>query len=85
MTKEQKINLIFNILFQYEKVLDKFSSISEQDYLNYLDRVYVLFLGYENEEIAANIKGLYKLGTQANHSTVKRIVFHIIRLLKEGV
>lgn len=81
MVKEQKINEIFNILVQYEKVGIE---INEEDYVSYLDRLYTWYSGY-NEEIAVGIKGLFKLKMEANHDSVKRMVFHLISLIeREG-
>lgn len=81
MNKEQKINEIFNILVQYEKVGIE---ITEEDYLSYLDRLYTWYSGY-NDNIAFGIKGLFKLKMEANHDSVKRMVFHLISLIeREG-
>lgn len=81
MVKEQKINEIFNILVQYEKVGIE---INEEDYVSYLDRLYTWYSGY-NEEIAVGIKGLFKLKMEASHESVKRMVFHLISLIeREG-
>lgn len=82
MDKRHKIDSIFNILFQYEKIFEEESDVTEETYKNYLDNLYVLFLGYGNDEIAMNIKGLYRLGTSAPHNTVRRNVFHMIGILE---
>lgn len=84
MEKRQKINEVFNILIQFEKI-DKEDNVSEDSYRNYLDRLYVWYLGYGNNEIAMNIKGLYDLGKMAKHESVKRVVFHIISLINKEV
>lgn len=81
MDKQQRINSIFNILFQYEKIFEEDSETTEETYKSYLDNLYVWFLGYGNDEIATNIKGLYKLGVLASHDTVRRNVFHMINIL----
>lgn len=81
MNIEQKINEIFNILVQFEKIEEKDSGVTENTYKSYLDRLYIWYLGYGNDEIAIGIKGLYDLGKKANHDSVKRIVFHMIDLL----
>ena len=81
MDKEQKINEIFNILVQYEKVGVE---IQEEDYLSYLDRLYTWYSGY-NDNIAFGIKGLFNLSTTAEHDSVRRMVFHLISLIeREG-
>lgn len=85
MNKEQRINEIFNILVQFEKIEEDNSNVNEFTYKNYLDRLYVWYLGYGDNEISTAIKGLYDLGKNAKHSSVKRIVFHIIGLLDKKV
>lgn len=83
MSKEQRINAIFNILVQFEKIFESNSSVTEETYRNYLDRLYIWYLGYGNEEIATCIEGLYNLGAKAKHDSVRRSVFHIIDLLNK--
>ena len=85
MNKEQRINAIFNILVQFEKITDPYSSVNEQTYRGYLDRLHVWYLGYGNDEIAIGIKGLYDLGEHAKHESVKRTVFHMIDILSKEV
>ena len=85
MTKQQRIDSIFNILVQFEKIDVPLSGVTEESYQNYLDRLNVWYLGYGNDEIACSIEGLYKLGAKAKHETVKRIVFHIIDILDKEV
>lgn len=79
MNKEQRIDEIFNILVQYEKIG---TEITEKDYISYLDRLYTWYIGY-NEEIAFGIKGLTKLGIDVDHDSVKRMVFHLISVVKK--
>ena len=82
MTKSQMIDSIFNILVQYEKVYDNNSKVQLIDYLNYIDRLYTFFNGY-NPEIAIMLKGIYNLKEQNEHDSVKRAVFHMISLLQK--
>lgn len=85
MNKKNKIDRIYEILIQYEHLKNKEPNITEVSYKNYIDRLSVWYLGYGNEEIACSLKGLHKLGLEASHETVKRIVFHIINIIdKEG-
>lgn len=81
MNKKERIDRIYEILIQFEKIPEKDSTTTEQSYCNYIDRLYVWFLGYGNEEICCMLKGLYKLGNRTKHDTVKRTVFHIINIL----
>lgn len=82
MTKSQMIDSIFNILVQYEKVYDNNSKVQLIDYLNYIDKLYTFFNGY-NSEIAIMLKGIYNLKEQNEHDSVKRAVFHMISLLQK--
>lgn len=50
MTKKEKIDDIFNILIQYEKIKEENSGIDVNTYQNYLDRLSVWYTGYGNEE-----------------------------------
>lgn len=83
MSKEQRINSIFNILVQFEKIFESNSSVTEETYKNYLDRMYIWYLGYGNQEIATCIEGLHELGAKAKHDSVKRSVFHMIDVLEK--
>lgn len=85
MDKKKRIDSIFNILFQFEQIFEKDSNVTEESYRGYLDRLYIWYLGYGNNDIATYIKGLYNLGASAEHETVRRGVFHIIKLLEAEV
>ena len=81
---EKRINKIFNILYQFEQIDVEDSDITKESWLNYLDRLYVWYLGYGNEEIYVAIKGLKESGGNIDHDTVKRVVFEIIKILQKG-
>ena len=83
MNKEQRINELFNILVQFEKIHEIGSGVTEATYKHYLDRLYIWYLGYGNNEIAIGIKGLFNLGKDARHDSVKRIVFHMIDVINK--
>ena len=83
MDEEKTIGELFNILVQYEKISDPSSNVTERTYRSYLNRLYIWYIGYGIEEIATHIKGLYKLGSSAQHDSVKRSVFHMISILKK--
>ena len=85
MTKKQKIDGIFKILVEFENFQTNKSNTTLESYLSYLDRLCVFYLGENNEEAYKNIKGMYILGGNVSHGTVKRIVFHIIGLLDKEV
>ena len=85
MTKKEKIDGIFNILVQFEKIGEAESHVTAETYDNYLDRLTVWYMGYGNDEIVCGIKGLHELGAEANHDTVRRMVFHLIDILDKEV
>lgn len=85
MDKKHRIDSIYNILIQYEKIFEENSGVTEETYKSYLDRMYVWYLGYGNDSISTCIKGLFSLGLNANHDTVKRSVFHMIGILDREV
>ena len=85
MDKKQRIDKIFNILVQFEKIQDIGSGVTEETYQNYLDRLSVWYLGYGNEEAYCGLHGLYQAGANPEHETVKRMVFHKIDILDNEV
>ncbi len=84
MNIEKRINEIFNVLVQYEKIFEEDSSVTEETYKRYVDRLYTWYYGADYEEIYNLLKGLYNLGQKATHQNVKSTVFHIIQLLQRG-
>lgn len=85
MDKRKRIDRIYEILVQFEKLQNNESNVTEESYKRYIDRLVIWYIGYGNEEIEYALKGLYKLGIQASHETVRRIVFHIISILDREV
>ena len=85
MTKKERIDGIFNILVQFEKIGEAEGQVTSETYSNYLDRLTVWYMGYGNDEIVYGIKGLHELGAEANHDTVRRMVFHLIDILDKEV
>lgn len=83
VTKKQRIDSIFYILVQFEQLTNQEAGVTEESYRNYLDRINIWYLGRGDEKIGYAIEGLKKLGKEATHETVKRIVFHIIDILDE--
>lgn len=79
-----RIDEIFNVLVQYEKAVDKEDTSATLDsYLGYVDKLYVRYFGQNHSEISAYLRGLYLLGADAHHDTVKRVVFDIIHILEK--
>lgn len=85
MFKKERIDRIYEILIQFEKLQNKKTNVTEFSYKNYINRLITWYVGYGNEEIEYYLRGLYKLGVQADHDTVRRIVFHIIGILDKEV
>ena len=84
MKKKEMISQIFKILLLYEDVYKNDNNITEKDYIGYLDRLYVYWLGVGSSEIYNILKGLRILGINANHKIVKSMVFHTINLIEKG-
>ena len=84
MEKKELISQVYKILLLYEDAIDINSSVCENDYLGYLDRIYVCWVGIGNKEVYYIIKGLKSLGLEAEHQTVRSMVFHIINIIEKG-
>lgn len=84
MGKEKEISSIYKILILYEEVEKDKSLDNINSYLNYLDRLYVYWLGNGEKEIYEIIKGLWRLGVDAGHKRIKSMVFHMIDIIKKG-
>ena len=82
--KNKVIGKLFYILCQFEKARDETSDVTMQSWRNYLDRLYVWFLGYGKPEICVAIKGLQTAGKELKLDTVRRVVFDMISIIKEG-
>lgn len=83
MGVKKDIDLFYKIIALYEDMQDNANKVDENSYIRYLNRLYVLYLGKENEEIYNLINGLIKLGSEASHDTVKSVAFHLISLVTE--
>lgn len=81
---EKEISSIYKILVLYEEIEKNESLDNIDSYLNYLDRLYVYWLGIGEKEIYEIIKGLWVLGKNAGHKRVKSMVFHLIDIIKKG-
>lgn len=78
------ISPIYKILLLYEDVNNPNETVTEAEYLKYLERLYIRYLGYGNREIYETIKGLSTLGTSISHAMLKSSVFHLIDLIEKG-
>lgn len=75
---------IYKILLLYEDVFEPTSTVTEGDYLTYLDRIGTYYLGAAQMDIYRYIRGLRSVGVNLDKATVKTIVFHICGLVKGG-
>lgn len=85
MDKKEIISQLYKILLLYEDAINLHSSVKEQDYLGYLDRVYIYWRGIGCGDIFNIIKGLHSIGLKAEHHTVKSMVFHMIDVAQKVV
>lgn len=83
MDRKREIASVYKILGLYEDMCTA-NGVTQRDYLTYLDRVYVMYLGTGDKEIYGMLKGLWELGPEAGHARVKSVVFHIIDLISKG-
>ena len=83
MDKNREIAGVYKILGLYEDMCTS-KGVTKKDYLTYLDRIYIMYLGTGDKEIYGMLKGLWELGPEAGHSRVKSVVFHIIDLISKG-
>ena len=79
--KEKDISSIYKILILYENINDSEGNINS--YLNYIDRLYVYWVGVGAKEIYEILKGLWTLGVEAGHRRVKSMVFHMIDIIEK--
>ena len=78
------IKSIYKTLLLFEDISDINSEVTESDYRSYLNRMFVLFSG-KNDEICEYLNGLIVLGGTATLENVKSTVFHFIKLIDKGV
>lgn len=78
------IGKLFSVLCQFEKIDDITSEVTLQSWCNYLDRLYIWFLGYGNQDVCVALKGLQLAGKELKLDTVRRVVFDMISIIKEG-
>ena len=83
MDIEKEIASIYKILILYENIENKENLIDIESYLNYIDRLYVYWVGIGEKEIYTILKGLWALGANVNHKRVKSMVFHMIDIIKK--
>ena len=84
MNVKKRIDSVYKIFALRLSLEDENSDVTWDGYKKYLERLYVWFLGYGNEEIYSSILGLKKSYKETSLDTVKTIVFHIIHILEKG-
>ena len=83
MNIEKDISSIYKILILYENIENKENLVDIDSYLNYIDRLYVYWVGVGEPEIYTILKGLWLLGANVTHKRVKSMVFHMIDIIKK--
>lgn len=78
---KKDIASIYKILILYENLSNE--DITIDSYLNYIDRLYVYWVGVGDKEIYEILKGLWILGLNAGHKRVKSMVFHMIDVIEK--
>lgn len=84
MNIEKEINNLYKILALYEELGKENSVINLDSYLNYIDKLYVRWIGINNSNIYNSLKGLWILGESAGHKRVKSTVFDMISQVERG-
>lgn len=82
MNKTEEIDSLYKILALYEDIYNDKSPITLNSYLNYIDRLYVKWVGIGQADIYNTLKGLWVLGENAGHRRVKSMVFHMISVIE---
>lgn len=85
MNKSKEIDSLYKILALYEDIDNEESPITIESYLNYIDKLYVKWVGINNSDIYNSLKGLWSLGKEAGHRRVKSTVFNMISELEREV
>lgn len=81
---KRRIDSVYKIFALRLSLENKDSDVTWEGYQKYIERLYVWFLGYGNEEIYSSLLGLKKAYKETSLDTVKSVVFHIIHILEEG-
>lgn len=84
MDVNKEINSLYKILVLYEDLENDNNLITIESYLNYIDRLYIKWLGVGNSDIYDTLKGLWTLGKEAGHKRVKSMVFYMIGLVERS-
>lgn len=84
MSEDKNIDSVFKILPLFELAKAERTELAIQSYINYLSRMYIQLLGANNDDWAQLINGLMKIGVEAEHSQVKRIVLHLTNQMNKG-
>lgn len=84
MDKRKRIDSIYKVLALFDSMSEPESDVTPDGYINYLERIYVWYMGYGNDDISTALAGLKRLGIEATKHEVKGTVFHIISILEKG-
>ena len=83
MKKKDLILKLYKILLLYEDACLPVAKIKEKDYVGYLERLYIFWMGIGDYEVINILKGLQTLGLSIPHYTVKSMVFHMINIIEK--
>lgn len=78
MSENKRIDAFYKILGLYEDAKD--GKIDFMSYSRYVYNLYVKYLGLAEKDIYGTLKGIYDLGDTIDHSTLKSLVFHLIKM-----
>lgn len=81
---KRRIDSVYKIFALRLSLENKDNDVTWAGYKKYIERLYVWFLGYGNEEIYSSLLGLKKAYKETSLDTVKAVVFHIIHILEKG-
>lgn len=81
---KKRIDSVYKIFALRLSLENEETDVTWEGYQKYIERLYVWFLGYGNEEIYSSLLGLKKAYKETSLDTVKSVVFHIIHILEKG-
>ena len=84
MADKNIIKPLYMILLLYEDINKEESNVKVDDYLSYLDRISIEYLGMGKDKVYYSLQGLKTLGLEVPHKVLKSVVFHLINEVKKG-
>ena len=84
MADKNIIKPLYMILLLYEDINKEESNVKVDDYLSYLDRISIEYLGMGKDKVYYSLQGLKTLGLEVPHKVLRSVVFHLINEVKKG-